>query len=143
MEIINVIPEYILTTVISAFLILAIKSGCSYVHAKALNTKSAHAKELWLFVDKVAETAVTSLVSADKSGDQKFTEATRLVQSVLDKQGFTGVDLSAIEAAVQAAYEKSPLTPDSIQHPVPYSPNDKGTVITPAGMAVAIDPKEA
>lgn len=142
MEIINAIPEYILTAVVSAVLIFVIKSVHSYIHAKALNAKSAQAKEVWSFMDKVAETAVASLVSADKSGDQKFTEATRLVQSALDKQGFTSVDVSAIEAAVQAAYEKSPLTPDSTQHLVPYPPEGKETVITPAGMAVAIDPKK-
>lgn len=132
MEIINAIPEYILTAVVSAVLIFAVKSGHSYIHAKALNAKSAQAKEVWSFMDKVAETAVTSLVSADKSGDQKFTEATRLVQSALDKQGFTSVDVSVIEAAVQAAYEQSSLTPTVVP----------GNDVKPAqGSVAAIDPK--
>jgi hypothetical protein len=66
-------------------------------------------------MDQVASTAVASLVSADKTGDQKFTAATAIVQDALTKQGFTTVDIKAIEAAVQAAYEKSPLTPAVVQ----------------------------
>ncbi len=110
-EIINAIPEYVLTAVISAVFIFAIKYVRTYVHGKALHAKTVQSKELWSFIDQVSETAVTSLVGTDKAGDQKFEDATKLVQDALKKQGFTTVDVKQIEAAVQAAYEKSPLTP--------------------------------
>lgn len=141
-NIINTIPEYVMTAVISAVIIFVIRAVHTYVHNKALTAKTDHAKQLWAFMDQVASTAVASLVSADKTGDQKFTAATAIVQDALTKQGFTTVDVKAIEAAVQAAYEKSPLTPDSTQHLVPYPPEGKEMVVTPAGMAVAIDPKK-
>ena len=141
-NIINAIPTYVLTAVVSAFLIMAIRYAHTFVHGKALHAKTAQSRELWSFMDQVASTAVASLVSADKTGDQKFTAATAIVQDALTKQGFTTVDVKAIEAAVQAAYEKSPLTPDSTQHLVPYPLESKETVITPSGMAVAIDPKK-
>lgn len=126
--IVNAIPEYVLTAVISAVLIMAIRYVHTFVHSKALTAKTTQSKELWSFIDQVSETAVNSLVSADKSGDEKFANATAIVQGALAKQGFTTVDVKAIEAAVQAAYEKSPLTPDA--------------KAIPAGAAVAIDTKE-
>lgn len=109
--IIDAIPEYVLTAVISAIFIFAIKYAHAYVQDLAMHAKTVQSKELWSFIDQVAETAVTSLVGADKAGDQKFEDATKLVQGALTKQGFTTVDVKQIEAAVQAAYEKSPLTP--------------------------------
>lgn len=141
-NIINAIPTYVLTAVVSAFLIMAIRYAHTFVHGKALHAKTAQSRELWSFMDQVASTAVASLVSADKTGDQKFTAATTIVQDALTKQGFTTVDVKAIEAAVQAAYEKSPLTPNSTQHQVPYPYEGKEVVITPAGKAAAIDPKK-
>lgn len=66
---------------------------------------------MWSFVEQVSNTAVSSLVNADLTGNEKFNKATLLVQNALTKQGFTNVDVKAIESAVQAAYEKSPLTP--------------------------------
>lgn len=114
-NIINAIPTYVLTAVVSAFLIMAIRYAHTFVHGKALHAKTAQSRELWSFMDQVASTAVASLVSADKTGDQKFTAATAIVQDALTKQGFTTVDVKAIEAAVQAAYEKSPLTPAVVQ----------------------------
>ena len=114
-NIINAIPTYVLTAVVSAFLIMAIRYAHTFVHGKALHAKTAQSRELWSFMDQVASTAVASLVSADKTGDQKFTAATSIVQDTLTKQGFTTVDVKAIEAAVQAAYEKSPLTPAVVQ----------------------------
>lgn len=109
-EIINAIPEYVQTAVISAVLILAIRYAHTFIHAKAQQAKTAQSKELWGFMDQVAEMAVNSLVSADKTGNQKFSAATDLVQAALNKQGLKNVDVKAIEAAVQSAYEKSDLT---------------------------------
>ena len=116
--IINAIPEYILTVVISTVFIFIIKAAHMYLHEKALHAKTSQSKELWSFMDQVASTAVASLVSANKTGDQKFIAATAIVQDALTKQGFTTVDVKAIEAAVQAAYEKSPLTPITQADPV-------------------------
>ena len=87
------------------------------IHARALHAKTAQSKELWSFIEQVADTAVSSLVNAQMTGDAKFNQATTIVQDALNKQGFKNVDVKAIESAVQAAYEKSPLTPTSNEKP--------------------------
>lgn len=109
-EIVNAIPEYVLTAVISAVFIFAIKYVRTYVHNKALHAKTEQSKELWAFIDQIADTAVTSMVGTNKTGNEKFEAATTLVQDALNQQGFKNVDVKSIEAAVQSAYEKSNLT---------------------------------
>ena len=136
--VINAIPEYVMTAVISAVIIFVIRAVHTYVNNKALTAKTDHAKQLWSFMDQVASTAVASLVSADKTGDQKFTAATAIVQDALTKQGFTTVDVKAIEAAVQAAYEKSPLTPavvqkDPVKQAIKTAPNRANQTLLTAG----------
>lgn len=109
-EIINAIPEYLITLVVSTAIVYAFKYLESLIHAKALHAKTAQSKELWSFIEQVADTAVSSLANAQMSGNDKFNQATTIVQDVLAKRGFTNVDMKAIESAVQAAYEKSNLT---------------------------------
>jgi hypothetical protein len=113
-EIINAIPEYVITAVI----FYAFKYGEAFIHSKALHAKTAQSRELWSFLEQVAMTAVNSLVSADMTGQDKFNKATGLVQTALDNQGFKNVDVKAIDAAVQAAYEKSDLTGNDTTDPV-------------------------
>ena len=133
-NILNEIPSYVLTAVVSAVLLFVVKAVHTYVHNKALTAKTAQAKQLWSFIDQVATTAVNSLVGADKAGDQKFSEATQMVQQALNQQGFTNVDIKAIEAAVQAAYEKSPLTPavvqkDPVKQAIKTAPNRANKIL--------------
>ena len=108
--IINAIPEYVITAVVSTAIYYVIKMTRNFIHVKALHAKAAQAKELWGFLDQVSLMAVNSLVSSNLTGNEKFNQATELVQSALSKQGFSNVDVKAIEAAVQNAYEQSPLT---------------------------------
>lgn len=108
-EIINAIPEYVITVVVSTAIFYAFKYCETFIHAKALHAKTAQSKELWSFIEQVADTAVSSLVNAQMSGNDKFNQAITIVQDVLAKRGFTNVDVKAIESAVQAAYEKSDL----------------------------------
>ena len=118
--IINAIPEYVITAVVSTAIFYAFKYAESLIHAKALHAKTAQSKELWSFIEQVADTAVSSLVNAQMSGNDKFNQATTIVQDALNKQGFKNVDVKAIESAVQAAYEKSPLTPTSNEKPYAF-----------------------
>ncbi len=117
-EIINAIPEYVITLVVSTAIVYAFKYLESLIHAKTLHAKTAQSKELWSFIEQVADTAVSSLVNAQMSGNDKFNQATTIVQDVLAKRGFTNVDMKAIESAVQAAYEKSDLTGNDTTDPV-------------------------
>ena len=112
-EIINAIPEYIITAVISTAIFYLMNAGKNLLHSKVQHAKTAQSKELWSFIEQVANTAVNSLVGKNITGDAKFAQATSIVQDALAKQGFTNVDVKAIESAVQSAYEKSPLTPTS------------------------------
>ena len=109
MEIINAIPEYVITAVISTAIFYAFKYTQSLIHVKALHAKTTQSKELWSFIEQVSTTAVNSLVNAPMTGNDKFNEATTIVQNALNQQGFKNVDAKAIETAVQSAYEKSDL----------------------------------
>ncbi|WP_162256085.1 phage holin, LLH family [Limosilactobacillus vaginalis] len=108
--IINAIPEYVITAIISTAIYFGFKYAENLIHTKVLHAKTAQSKELWSFIEQVADTAVSSLVNAQMSGNDKFNQATTIVQDVLAKRGFTNVGMKAIESAVQAAYEKSDLT---------------------------------
>ena len=109
--IINAIPEYVITAVVSTAIYFGFKYTQNLIHTKVLHAKTVQSKELWSFIEQVANTAVSSLVNADLTGNDKFNRATLIVQNALAKQGFTNVDVKSIESAVQSAYEKSPLTP--------------------------------
>ena len=68
-------------------------------------------KQLLGLVNSLADNAVNSLVSAQGvTGSDKFKQATKIVGSTLADKGFE-VPQATVEHAVQAAYEKSDLTP--------------------------------
>lgn len=77
---------------------------------KAEHASTEQSKALWTLLEQVADMAVTSLVSQDKSGREKFDEASMIVNDVMRKQGYR-LDSQVIHTAVQSAYEKSDLTP--------------------------------
>ena len=113
----------------------------NFVEHKIATAKTQQAKERWSYVQQLADTAVNSLVGKDIAGHEKFVQATAIVQSALEKQGIKNVDLKAIEAAIQSAYEKSPLIPSTIAVTKPDSLGQKASIFVP-GTAKAIDPKE-
>lgn len=142
MEIINAIPEYVITAVVSTAIVYLLNAGRTLIHSKIQHAKAAQSREFWSFLEQVADTAVNSLVNAQMTGDAKFTQATAIVQDTLAKQGFTNVDVKAIESSVQSAYERSPLTPTTNPEEKADKSGQKGKVIVPDGKAKAIDPKE-
>ena len=87
-----------------------------FVDGKIKHAKTAQQREAWTLLEQVAMTTVNSLVSADKPGRQKFDEASTQVASYLADHGIK-MDMNTIQSAVQAAYEKSPLTPTSESKP--------------------------
>ena len=103
-----------------------------WVDNKIKHAKTAQQRESWTLLEQVAMTTVNSLVSSNKSGTQKFLEASDLVQSYLSDHGIK-VDMKTVQAAVQAAYEKSPLTTPPTQSTVHTSIN--GTTITVGSVA--------
>lgn len=112
--IINAIPEYVITAVISSAFYFGVKEGQLLIRSKIQHAKTATARERWILTGQLAADAVNSLVGKDMAGHEKFAQATQIVQSALDRQGIKNVDLNTIETAIQAAYEKSPLTPTTI-----------------------------
>lgn len=117
-EIINAIPEYVITAVVSTAIVYLLNAGRLLIHSKVQHAKTTQSKELWSFIEQVANMAVNSLVSKNITGNAKFAQATAIVQDALAKQGFTNVDIKSIESAVQAAYEKSDLTGNDTTDPV-------------------------
>lgn len=81
------------------------------LEAKKLHAKTVQEKTMIDMAEKLSDQAVTSLVGkTDITGKDKFKAATAMVNGTLADKGFD-VDQKVVENAVQAAYEKSDLTP--------------------------------
>ena len=93
-----------------------------WVDGKLKHAKTAQQRETWALLEQVAMTTVNSLVSADKPGKQKFDEASTQVASYLADHGIK-MDMGTIQSAVQAAYEKSPLTAPASESTVTQTPD--------------------
>ena len=101
--------------------------GKPWVDGKIKHAKTAQQREAWALLEQVAMTTVNSLVSSNKSGSQKFLQASDQVQSYLADHGVR-IDMKTVQSAVQAAYEKSPLTPtkqpvDLVKEAIKTAPN--------------------
>ena len=78
---------------------------------KQKHAKTVQERELLGLVNSLADNAVNSLVNVQGvTGHDKFKQATTIVGSTLADKGFE-VQRETVEHAVQAAYEKSDLTP--------------------------------
>ena len=146
MKTVNDIVEWLIQSgALVALVLFAWKFVKPWLDAKASHASAEQSKSVWTLIDQVASTAVNSLVSNnDLTGEQKFNQAVQAVISALDRQGYAITDETA-KLAVQAAYEKSPLTSsDQTTSTVTVGPEGVTTTIKPAdGTATAIDPKEA
>ena len=112
--------------------------GKPWIDSKIKHAKTQQQREAWTLLEQAAMTNVNALVSADKPGHQKFDEACMQVAKYLSDHGIQ-VNMSAIQAAVQAAYEKSPLTPTTISETKSDNLGQKSLDIVP-GTVEAIDP---
>lgn len=111
--------------------------GKPWVDGKIKHAKTAQQREVWALLEQVAMTTVNSLVSSSKSGSQKFLEASDQVQSYLADHG-VHIDMKTVQSAVQAAYEKSPLTPTTIPDQSQDGLGQKVSGLVP-GTVAAID----
>ncbi|QLL75908.1 hypothetical protein [Limosilactobacillus reuteri] len=136
--IINAIPEYVITAVISTVFYFVVKQSQALIHSKVLHAKTEQSKAMWTLLEQMSDAAVTSLINADLTGNQKFNRATTIVQQALSSQGFKNVDVKAVEAAIQSAYEKSALTSTVDPTSQQAQPTKPATIL--AGQAPAIDP---
>ena len=101
-----------------------------WVDNKIKHAKTAQQREAWTLLEQASMTNVNALASADKTGQQKFDEASTRVASYLSDHGIK-VDMKTVQAAVQAAYEKSPLTTPPTQSTVHVSANGITTTVGP------------
>lgn len=99
-----------------------------FVDGKIKHAKTAQQREAWALLEQVAMTTVNSLVSSSKTGHQKFDEASTQVASYLSDHGIK-MDMSTIQSAVQAAYEKSPLTTPACESTVKQTADGLSTTI--------------
>ena len=133
MKTLNDIINWIINSGFLALLIyIAVAFGKPFIDSKIKHAKTAQQKELWTLLQQVSMTVVNSLVGKDMTGQAKFVEAVTQVQSYLANKGLN-VDMKQVQAAVQAAYELSYLTPT-------INPKEEKQVED--GTAKAIDPKE-
>ena len=86
--------------------------GKPFIDSKIKHAKTAQQKEAWTLLQQVSMTVVNSLVGKDMTGQAKFVEAVTQVQAYLANKGLH-VDMKQVQAAVQAAYELSTLTPNT------------------------------
>lgn len=111
------------------------------LQAKEEHASTLQSKELWDFLITVADMNVSAMVHKELTGSQKFEKAVDNTNKALLNNGYN-IDDSVIKAAVQSAYEKSPLTPTAKPEEKTDKSEQKGKVIVPDGTAKAIDPKE-
>lgn len=112
MKLINDVAYWLISSgALSALFIFAWKYLKPVMVEKQKHAKTVQEKELLGLVNSLADNAVSSLVSAQGvTGPDKFKEATKIVGGTLSDKGFD-VHQETVEHAVQAAYEKSDLTP--------------------------------
>ena len=118
MKTLNDIINWIINSGFLALLIyIAVAFGKPWVDSKIKHAKTAQEKEAWTLLEQVAMTAVNARVGKHQTGQEKFVDASTAVQGFLAEKGID-IDMKQVEAAVQSAYEKSPLTPtaDPKQH---------------------------
>ena len=110
MKIVNEIWNYLISTgysgAIIAFAWMYIRP---VLQEKQKHAKTLQERERLAFLNQLADMAVSSLVSDKATGHEKFSRATKIVNSTLDANGITVPD-PMVSHAVQAAYEKSNLT---------------------------------
>lgn len=111
MKIVNDIWNYLISTgYLGAIIVFAWMYIRPVLQEKQKHAKTVQERERLAFVNQLADMAVNSLVSYKATGHEKFDRATKIVNSVLSDKGFN-VPVSTVNHAVQAAYEKSDLTP--------------------------------
>ena len=111
MKALNDIINWIINSGFLALLIyIAVAFGKPWVDSKINHAKTAQEKEAWTLLEQVAMTAVNARVGKHQTGQEKFVDASTAVQGYLAEKGID-IDMKQVEAAVQSAYEKSPLTP--------------------------------
>ena len=111
MKALNDIINWIINSGFLALLIyIAVAFGKPWVDSKIKHAKTAQEKEAWTLLEQVAMTAVNARVGKHQTGQEKFVDASTAVQGYLAEKGID-IDMKQVEAAVQSAYEKSPLTP--------------------------------
>ena len=111
MQVLNDIINWIINSGFLALLIyIAVAFGKPFVDSKIKHAKTAQEKEAWTLLEQVAMTAVNARVGKHQTGQEKFVDASTAVQGFLAEKGID-IDMKQVEAAVQSAYEKSPLTP--------------------------------
>lgn len=109
----NDVINWIINSGFLALLIyIAVAFGKPFVDSKIKHAKTAQQKELWTLLQQVSMTVVNSLVGKDMTGQAKFVEAVTQVQAYLANKGLN-MDMKQVQAAVQAAYELSTLTPST------------------------------
>lgn len=111
MKIVNDIWNYLISTgYLGAIIAFAWMYIRPVLQEKQKHAKTVQERERLAFINQLADMAVNSLVSDKATGDEKFDRATKIVNSALSDKGFN-VPVSTVNHAVQAAYEKSDLTP--------------------------------
>lgn len=134
MKTVNDIVEWLIQSgALTALFLFAWKFVKPWLDLKTSHASAEKAKVAWDLLEQVADLSVAALVGQNMTGKDKFNLAVKNVQQSMQNHGFE-VNQAAAENAVQAAYEKSPLTPTVVP----------GNDIQPEqGSVVAIDPKEA
>lgn len=110
MKIANDVISWIINSGFLALLIYIVVSfGKPFIESKIKHAKTVQEKEVWTLLEQVAMTAVNARVNKAMSGREKMIDASTAVQAYLANKGIN-IDMEQVQAVVQAAYEKSPLT---------------------------------
>lgn len=106
----NIIVTWLMSGGFLLILGIVSKHLNAFLVAKKNHNKAAEEREVLGALRDLADIAVTSQVGIDAPGHEKFAKATKIVNTALDSKGIE-VEDATVQHAVQAAYEKSGLTP--------------------------------
>ena len=112
MKILNDIINWIIQSGLLVWLFyFGFAVGKPFIESKIKHAKTTQEKEAWTLLEQVSMTAVNARVGTAQTGQEKFINASTAVQGYLAEKGID-IDMKQVQAAVQSAYEKSPLTPN-------------------------------
>lgn len=112
---------------LTALFIFAWRYLVPWIEAKKAHALTDMNRSSWDLLEQVATQAMTAMIGKQLPGAIKLDTAAKMVQQAMDGNGFTVTQATA-KTAVQAAYEKSPLTPSPLKKATPVKEDKPAAV---------------
>lgn len=124
-KIIGEIGDWLISSgALTALFIFAWRYLVPWIEAKKAHALTEQSKASWDLLEQVAMQTMTAMIGKNMPGSLKLDAAAKMTQQAMDAHGFE-VNPATAKVAVQAAYEKSPLTPSPLKQETPQLSDKK------------------